>query len=101
MWYTRKSENGYTPPQSTKAAGLVALPDEMLETFLAYSGFVELEISEGVAVAITPDVKAFEAWESEQTEAESIEPKDAQADIDAMLVDHEYRLTLLELGLTE
>lgn len=26
---------------------------------------------------------------------------DPQADIDAMLIDHEYRLTLLELGLTE
>ena len=27
--------------------------------------------------------------------------QDPQADTDAMLVDHEYRLTLLELGLTE
>lgn len=29
------------------------------------------------------------------------ESSTAQADTDAMLVDHEYRLTLLELGLTE
>ena len=33
-------------------------------------------------------------------ETESGEPS-AQADNDAMLIDHEYRLTLLELGLTE
>lgn len=31
---------------------------------------------------------------------ESAEPS-AQDDTDAMLIDHEYRLTLLELGLTE
>lgn len=33
----------------------------------------------------------------EETNASS----EAQADADAMLVDHEYRLTLLELGITE
>lgn len=101
MWYTKKTDTGYTPPQSTKAVGLVALPDEMLETFLEYSGFVELEISEGVAVSITPDVAAFEQWKAEQAELESIEAEDPQADTDAMLIDHEYRLTLLELGITE
>lgn len=34
-------------------------------------------------------------------EVEEVENIDLQADTDAMLVDHEYRLTMLELGLTE
>lgn len=33
--------------------------------------------------------------------AEETLPSDPQADTDAMMVDHEYRLTLLELGITE
>lgn len=38
----------------------------------------------------------------EEPGAPTPEPQpDPQADIDAMLVDHEFRLTLLELGLTE
>lgn len=101
MWYTKKTDSGYTPPQSTNAPGLVALPDELLEMFLEYAGFVELEISEGVAVSITPDVTAYARWKAEESERKEIEPEDPQADTDAMMINHEYRLTLLELGLTE
>lgn len=36
-----------------------------------------------------------------EEEAEETETVDPQADTDAMLIDHEYRLTMLELGLTE
>lgn len=44
-----------------------------------------------------PEPEYTEEAETEETETEPT----AQDDIDAMLVDHEYRLTLLELGLTE
>lgn len=101
MWYVKKTDSGYTPPQSTPGAGLVALPDELIGTFLEYAGFVELEISEGVAVACNPDISAYSKWKAEEAEREEIETENPQADLDAMIIDHEYRLTLLELGLTE
>ena len=34
-------------------------------------------------------------------EDEIVAPVDPQADTDALLVDHEYRLVMLELGVTE
>lgn len=102
MWYTKKTDSGgYTPPQSTKATGLVALPDELLETFLEHAGFVELEITDGVAVACNPDIAAYAKWKAEEMEREEVEPKDPQADTDAMLVDLAYRVTLLELASTK
>lgn len=39
-------------------------------------------------------------YEPISVEEQKVEP-DAQDDTDAMLVDHEYRMTLLELGITE
>ena len=43
-----------------------------------------------------------EEIEAEKAEIPAPNPSPtAQEDVDAMLVDHEYRLTLLELGLTE
>lgn len=41
------------------------------------------------------------AWEAEHPAPEERRADSAGADLDAMLVDHEYRLTLLELGLEE
>lgn len=38
-------------------------------------------------------------WYADETE--TAEPQDTETDIMSMTVDHEYRLTLLELGITE
>jgi len=54
-----------------------------------YSGIVTKD-------TIEADMETWLAWEPEDTTTPS-----AEDDMDAMLVDHEYRLTLLELGLTE
>lgn len=105
MMYIKAEKNeigAYPPPQKTKAGGLVILPDETLETFLNYSGFVNLEIENGIVTKIIPDEDAFKDWQKQtELEAATVEASDPQADTDAMLIDHEYRLTLLELGLTE
>lgn len=45
---------------------------------------------------IEADFDTWWSWEPEDTSTPSVED-----DMDAMLVDHEYRLTLLELGVTE
>lgn len=62
----------------------VAVPD----TF----PFVDIEVEDGVVVSMT-------AREVPEVEEEYVPT--ARDDADAMLVDHEYRITLLELGITE
>ena len=105
MMYIKAEKNSigaYPPPQKTKAEGLVSLPAEMIDTFLNYSGFVNIETENGIVTKITPDEGAFKEWqEGTEAEAASTGKSDPQADTDAMLINHEYRLTLLELGLTE
>ncbi len=50
----------------------------------------------------TPNTEAWEAWKASLPDpGEPVDEPTAQDDTDAMLVDHEYRLTLLELGVTE
>ena len=78
------------------------------DDFYAYNGFVTLTVEtiDGAptVTACVPNVEAREAWKASLPPAVEPEPvgtPDAQEDIDAMLIDHEFRLTLLELGLTE
>lgn len=45
MYYLRPTPNpggAYGAPQSSKALGLLELPDSLLSEFLAYNGFVTL-----------------------------------------------------------
>lgn len=70
-------------------------PDPMIDGILATQGLCDLELSED-----GKEVVSFTALEIPDFMKESSEPT-AQDDTDAMLIDHEYRLTLLELGLTE
>lgn len=65
MLYINPKKNelgGYNPPQSTFAAGLVNFPEEFLEEFVKYNGFVNLTIEENTVAAIEPDVEAWDAW---------------------------------------
>lgn len=73
--------------------GWAMIPDDMEipSTF----PFVDIEAEDGVVVSMTAGVMP-----ERPTRKETYEPT-AQDDTDAMLVDHEYRLTLLELGITE
>lgn len=74
--------------------GWAVIPDDMEipSTF----PFVDIEVEDGVVVSMTavlvPEEPAKEETEYEPT---------VEDDVDAMLIDHEYRLTLLELGITE
>ena len=98
--YIRPTPNAggaYPSPQSSAAHGLVQFPDAFLDAFLAYNGFVALTIENNAVTAIEPNTEAWEAWKAEQPEPLEPDPT-PQEDTDAMLVDHEYRITLLELG---
>lgn len=102
MSYLRLEKNpsgAYPAPQGTYATGLVSIDGEELKTFLAYSGFVNVTINGDEVVGVEPDMEAWATWK--ETKVEPVEEPSAQDDTDSMLVDHEYRITLLELGITE
>lgn len=73
------------------------------QTFYDQNGFVTLTVEDidGVptVAGCEPDAAARTAWEESRVETAAVPTE--QEDTAAMLVDHEYRLTLLELGLTE
>jgi hypothetical protein len=88
-----------------------SVPDGMVEwsaaldtaTFYEYNGFVTLTIEKGVVVDYAANTEAWQEWKDAQPDPEpDPEPEpDPQDDTDAMLVDLDYRVTLLELELTE
>lgn len=107
--------------------GYAAIADTVdMADFYAYNGFVSLTIepvecyrqvrrigTEGGEVVVslvhetytvdtvtayTPNVEAWEAWKASQPTPKEPEPT-FEDDAAAMLVDHEYRLALLEAGL--
>ena len=67
--------------------GWAVIPEEM--EIPATFPFVNIEVEDGIVTAITEGVVP---------ETETTPEPNAQDDTDAMLVDHEYRITLLELG---
>ena len=68
------------------------VPDDMVPGILATGGYCKIVLSEDGA-----EVVSFTALEKPNIPKAEPEPS-AQDDTDAMMVDHEYRLTLLELG---
>lgn len=108
MKYISRNSNpsgAYPAPQSNQAPGMIPLTEDQAAMVLAYNGFVVIrEIVEGeggVTASVTPNTEAWEAWKASLPAAEPDPPPTAEEDRDSMLVDHEYRLTLLELGVTE
>lgn len=95
----KNSNGGYYYPQSTYAPGLLKLPDKFVEEFMGNSGFVTLTIENDTVVGMDADNEALKEWK--ESCAEKVSKPTAQDDMDSMLIDHEYRITLLELGVTE
>ena len=91
-------ENGghrnQTGTLNTVPEGWAVVPDDMVTENFPF-GDVEVEMIGGVMTVTkwTPGVVP-------KVEPTPYKPT-AQDDIDALLVDHEYRLTLLELGVNE
>lgn len=59
-------------------------------------GAYAYKMVDGKPVECTPEEIA-----AQEEARKPVETRSAQDDTDAMLVDHEYRLTMLELGITE
>lgn len=62
------SAGAYPPPQSLRAGGLLIFPDEFLEEFIEYNGFVTLEIEGNTVTSIAPNTEAWETWKAKQPE---------------------------------
>lgn len=101
MQYINPNTNpsgAYSAPQSTPGRGLIPISDTIAAEVIKSKGFGDFEW-ETVAGVLT--VTAWIPGIVPELEPEKEAEPTAQDDTDAMLVDHEYRITLLELGLTE
>lgn len=85
-WHSNKPPVGY------------AIIDLDMTDFYAYNGFVTLTIEGDTVTAYEPNVEAWEEWKASLPAPEEPVPT-FEEDATAMLVDHEYRLALLEVGL--
>lgn len=72
--------------------GWIAVPTELEEKAKCFLPFINLKIENGILIDVEQGIVPEPTWESEP------EPT-AEEDLTAMAVDHEYRLTLMELGL--
>lgn len=104
MYYIKyDAENGnHGNPASTYFSGAVGLPDELLDDYVAAMGFARLTVEDETVVSVERDDEAYYAYISGHPEPEPEEPEPTpDDDRDAMLVDLEYRVTLLELGVND
>lgn len=103
MYYIKSqpSESGcHGTPISKKRSDMVALPDELIPDYVATKGFAYLTIEDEAVTSVTINQEAYDAYEESLPDPTPPEPTE-EDDVNSMLVDHEYRLTLLELGITE
>lgn len=101
------SSSGSRPPLQTWEHNLIPegfaiCPDEFYDIFYSTNpaGFVNITVENNVVTSMTINQEALDVYIAENPEPTEPEPT-PQDDVDAMLVDHEYRLTLLELGISE
>lgn len=71
--------------------GWIAVPSKLEEKAKGFLPFINLKIENGILIDVMQGIIPEPIPEQEQFSP--------QADTDGMLVDHEYRLTLMELGL--
>lgn len=76
--------------------GYAILPERLLQAYKESKGFVFLSIEDGVVTSLLENMEAREAWEREYP---PVPPTPSpEEDRDALLVDLDYRMTLVELG---
>lgn len=79
MWYinaTPRESGDYGNPMGQVFPGCVALPDELLDSYIQAKGFVYLEVEDDEVVAVEVNQEALDAYMAEhpdQPEAE-LEP---------------------------
>jgi hypothetical protein len=81
---------------------MVALPDELLTDYIETKGFAYLTVEDDTVTEVAVNQSALDSYEATHPDPgpEPEEPTEEE-DFSSMLVDHEYRLTLLELGISD
>lgn len=105
------TKNGSRPPlqpwnKSISPDGYALCPDNFCPIFYSTNpaGFVNITIKDDIVIEMSVNQDAIDSYNATKPQDNdvtntTIKPT-AQDDIDAMLIDHEYRLTLLELGIS-
>lgn len=101
------SSNGGRPPLQSWEYGelpedFAYCPDEFYDIFYSTdpAGFVDLVIVGDVVTSMSANHAMANAYKEAHPETEEEPIHNPQDDIDNMLIDHEYRLTLMELGIS-
>lgn len=96
--------NGSRPPvqtwsKDTPPEGYAVCPDEFIGVFYSTTpaGFVNITVEDDVVTSMEVDQKALDTYLASLPEPIPDAEPTVQDDTDTMLIDHEYRLTLLEL----
>lgn len=84
-----------TPDWATVPEGWGKVPQELESLAMDLLPFVVLTVKDGIITSISDNAEARAAWEALPKPTPEPTPEE---DRDAMLIDQEYRLTLLELG---
>ena len=81
-------------------------PDEFFNIFYPaekrFAGFVDVEVDEEkkMVTKVTWNDELYEKFAEEHPAPEPVEPEPSkEEDVNAMLIDHEYQITLLSLGM--
>lgn len=96
MYYIKSQPNEFGNYGNPTSVGEIALPDHLLNDYIATKGFAFITIEENAVTAVEVNQDALDAYLA-GLEPEKDEPTE-QDDINAMLIDHEMRLIMLELG---
>mgnify|MGYP006864582088 CR=1 FL=1 len=98
MYYINTTGPNHGNPTSAPFPNSIPLPDTLLMDYINTKGFCTLTVQGGAVTALAVDQEALDAYNAEHPEVEP-EPTELE-DIQGILVDQEYRLTLLELGVS-
>jgi len=94
------TENGsYGNPQSTAFPDSLEMGDDFLSDYIGSMGFVIVDVNDGIITNMTRNEAAYQKYIDEHPPQPEPEPEPSEDDAtEAMLIDHEYRITMIELG---
>ncbi len=104
MYYinqTADTSGNHGNPVSHQTEGMVLLPESLLTEYIHTMGFAYLTVDDGTVTAIAINQEAYDAYQADHKETPPDPEHTAEEDLMSMTVDHEYRITMLELGITE
>lgn len=104
MYYINQTANesgNHGNPVSNQTEGMVSLPESLLTAYIETMGFANITVEDSTITAMAVNQEALDAYLADHPDIPEEDVPTEEDDVNALLVDHEYRLTILELGLNE